>query len=177
MTTKQKLKNVKIDSKGKVDKVKAPKKLTLKKSTKPKKPHYVNAKELLQQIRDYYARPEGEEMIPELAINVSKIAKGLSFAPNFINYSYKDDMIGDAVVKMFTALQNQKFNCDAGNNPFSYFTTIAFHAFINRIKREKKYKEVVRQYQESVYEEIMGSDNDVETNQRVDYTNPYDSEQ
>ena len=69
------------------------------------------------------------------------------------------------------------FDPKKSKNPFSYFTTIAFHAFINRIKREKKYKEVVTQYQESVYEEIMGSDNDVETNQRVDYTNPYDSEQ
>lgn len=147
------------------------------KKTKEKKPHYVNSKVLLQQITDYYNKPEDEDMDPELALNVQKIAKGLSYAPNFINYSYKDDMIGDAVVKMFTALQGKKFNVDSGHNPFSYFTTIAFHAFINRIKKEKKYREVVSEYQESVYEEIMGSDNDAESNQRVNYTNPYDSEE
>lgn len=145
--------------------------------TKEKKPHYVNAKVLLQQITDFYNQPEDEDMDPELAINISKIAKGLSYAPNFINYSYKDDMIGDAVVKMFTALQNKKFDITSGHNPFSYFTTIAFHAFINRIKKEKKYREVVSEYQESVYEDIMGSDNDVESTQRVNYTSPYDSEE
>lgn len=147
-----------------------------KKSKASKKPHYVNSKELLQQIKDYYAQPPESDMEEILAVNVSKIAKGLSFAPNFINYSYKDDMIGDAVVKMFTALQNHKFDVDSGYNPFSYFTTIAFHAFINRIKREKKYREIVTEYQEAVYEEIMGGDNDVQETQKVDYTNPYDGE-
>jgi DNA-directed RNA polymerase specialized sigma24 family protein len=145
--------------------------------TKEPKPHYVNSKVLLQQITDYYNKDDDEEMDPELAINIQKIAKGLSYAPNFINYSYKDDMIGDAVVKMFTALQNKKFDVTSGHNPFSYFTTIAFHAFINRIKKEKKYRSVVSEYQESVYDDIMGSDNDVDSNQRVNYTNPYDSEE
>jgi hypothetical protein len=147
-----------------------------KKSKASKKPHYVNSKELLQQIKDYYNQPPEQDMEEILAINISKIAKGLSFAPNFINYSYKDDMIGDAVVKMFTALQNKKFDVDSGYNPFSYFTTIAFHAFINRIKREKKYRDIVTEYQEAVYEEIMGGDNDVSDVQKVNYTNPYDSE-
>ena len=148
-----------------------------KRSKASEKPHYVNSKELLQQIKDYYDQPDGSDMEEILAVNVSKIAKGLSFAPNFINYSYKDDMIGDAVVKMFTALQNKKFDVDSGYNPFSYFTTIAFHAFINRIKREKKYREIVTEYQEAVYEEIMGGDNDVHDSQKINYTNPYDSEE
>ena len=158
-------------------KPKAPPKKPRKKSKASQKPHYVNSKDLLQQIKDYYAQPPGSDMEEILAVNISKIAKGLSFAPNFINYSYKDDMIGDAVVKMFTALQNHKFDVDSGYNPFSYFTTIAFHAFINRIKREKKYREIVTEYQEAVYEEIMGGDNDVSETQKVDYTNPYDGEQ
>ena len=92
---------------------------------------------------------------------ITKIAHGLSYAPNFINYSYKDEMIGDAVVKMFTALFNKKFNLEAtdsnGNkyNPFSYFTTIAFHAFINRIKKEKRHHEALTQYKERIYEESL----------------------
>ncbi len=32
----------------------------------------------------------------------------------------------------------KKFDINSEYNPFSYFTTIAFHAFINRIKKEKK---------------------------------------
>ncbi len=47
-------------------------------------------------------------MIDEkLAIDISKIANRLSFAPNFINYSYKEEMVGDAIEKMFRALRNQ----------------------------------------------------------------------
>ena len=102
----------------------------------------------------------------ELGEMITKIAKGLSYAPNFINYSYKDEMIGDAVVKMFTALFNKKFNLEATDsegkkyNPFSYFTTIAFHAFINRIKKEKRHHEAVNEYKERVYEQTLNdSDN------------------
>jgi DNA-directed RNA polymerase specialized sigma24 family protein len=64
-------------------------------------------------------------------------------------------MIGDAVVKMFSALKNKKFRLDSGFSPFSYFTTIAFHAFINRIKKEKKHHEVLDEYKQKVYTETM----------------------
>lgn len=125
------------------------------KSKKEKKPHYVNAKEFTADIIEYYN--SGTDDIGEkLGQSIYKIATGLSYAPNFINYSYKDDMIGDAIVKMFSALQLKKFNIDSGNNPFSYFTTIAFHAFINRIKKEKKQRQVISDYQEMVYEELAG---------------------
>jgi DNA-directed RNA polymerase specialized sigma24 family protein len=123
------------------------------KKPKPKKPHYVNSKEFTQDIQDYYGSGT-DEIGEKLGESIFKIAKGLSYAPNFINYSYKDDMVGDAIVKMFSALQSKKFNLETGNNPFSYFTTIAFHAFINRIKKEKKQRQVVSDYQEMVYEEL-----------------------
>ncbi len=133
------------------------KKLTMesKKSrkTKSKKPHYVNSKEFTQDIIEYY-NSGTDEIGEKLGESIFKIAKGLSYAPNFINYSYKDDMVGDAIVKMFSALQSKKFDIETGNNPFSYFTTIAFHAFINRIKKEKKQRQVVNDYQEMVYEEM-----------------------
>lgn len=137
--------------------------------------HYVSGKELLQQITDYY-QMDAEATIPdELGSNVYKIAKGLSYAPNFINYSYKDDMIGDAIVKMFSALQQHKFNVTSGYNPFSYFTTIAYHAFINRIKKEKKHREALTEYQEAVYDELLGSDYS-EVGDQPNLTNPYSSE-
>lgn len=135
---------------------KSPKEKTVPKKrtkSKEKKPHYVNAKEFTADIVEYYN--SGTDDIGEkLGQSIYKIATGLSYAPNFINYSYKDDMIGDAIVKMFSALQLKKFNIESGNNPFSYFTTIAFHAFINRIKKEKKQRQVISDYQEMVYEEL-----------------------
>ena len=64
-------------------------------------------------------------------------------------------MVGDALVKMYTAVTNKKFDIESDYNPFSYFTTIAFHAFINRIKKEKKHAETLSQYKEKIYEQEM----------------------
>ena len=139
---------------------------------KPKsKEHYVNSKEFKEAIARYYETDVSNDELGEM---ITKIAHGLSYAPNFINYSYKDEMVGDAVVKMFTALFNKKFDLNAvdskGNkyNPFSYFTTIAFHAFINRIKKEKRHFDAVNEYKERVYEELMNSE---EVEQKV-YVRP-----
>ena len=122
------------------------------KSKKPnKKTYYVNPKEFLQLLTDYYT---SDDLVDDLATLVYKIAVGLSYSPNFINYSYKDEMIGDAVVKMVAAVKNKKFNLESTSNPFSYFTTIAYHAFINRIKKEKKYRETINDYQEQIYGDL-----------------------
>ena len=64
-------------------------------------------------------------------------------------------MIGDAIVKMFSALKNHKFRLDTGFSPFSYFTTIAFHAFINRIKKENKHHAMLNEYRDKVYTDLM----------------------
>ena len=119
-----------------------------KKKKANKKAYYVSPKEFLGRLAEYY---ETDDLVDELAESVYKIAVGLSYSPNFINYSYKDEMIGDAVVKMVAAVKNKKFNLESSSNPFSYFTTIAYHAFINRIKKEKKYRETINDYQEQVY--------------------------
>lgn len=116
--------------------------------------YYVPPAEFLQDIKDYYL---SGDISDRLAQSINKIAEGLSYAPNFINYSYKEDMVGDARVKMVAALKHKKFNIAAGHNPFSYFTTIAFHAFINRIKREKKHHQTITDYQEQVYTDLLTS--------------------
>jgi DNA-directed RNA polymerase specialized sigma24 family protein len=63
-------------------------------------------------------------------------------------------MVGDALIKMVKALREQKFNPDRGN-PFSYFTKIAFHAFCNRIKKEKKNKDTLIEYQNSTCDTLI----------------------
>jgi DNA-directed RNA polymerase specialized sigma24 family protein len=130
------------------------------KSKKKKSEYYVNGKEFKEQIVLFYADEENMTLLNDLSKSIVKIAQGLSYAPNFINYSYRDDMVGDAIVKMFSALRNKKFNTESGHNPFSYFTTIAFHAFINRIKKEKKQRDTISQYQEAVYDSLA----DINTN-------------
>ena len=133
------------------------------KTKKPnKKTYYVNPKQFLQMLADYY---ESDDLIDDLATSVYKIAVGLSYSPNFINYSYK----GDAVVKMVAAVKNKKFNLESTSNPFSYFTTIAYHAFINRIKKEKKYRETINDYQEQIYGDIATSEDIVNKKPVKDY--------
>lgn len=113
---------------------------------------YVNQAEFLEELRTYY---KTDVISKDLATYVKKIAEGLSYAPNFINYTYKDEMVGDAILKMIQALEYKKFDIENRDNPFSYFTTIAFHAFINRIKKEKRQRQAINDYQEQVYQELM----------------------
>ena len=132
---------------------KVTKKVGKKRGPKPKiDEYYVNPQVFKDQIKEYYRT---DYCIYELADSLKKIAYGLGNKSNFINYTYKDEMIGDALVKMYTALQNKKFNVESDYNPFSYFTTIAFHAFFNRIKKEKKHHETLNQYKETMYEKEM----------------------
>lgn len=123
----------------KIDYDKKPK--NAKKADKAK--FYVDPKEFDTQILSYY---ESGVLSNELAEMVSKIAHKLSYAPNFINYSYREEMVGDGIIRMFKALISKKYNHTKGTNPFSYFTRIAFNAFRNRIKKEKHIHETHEKY-------------------------------
>ena len=65
-----------------------------------------------------------------------KDSNHLSYRPNFINYTYRDDMISDGIENCLQYLDN--FDPDKSNNPFAYFTQIIYYAFIRRIQKEKK---------------------------------------
>ena len=65
-----------------------------------------------------------------------KIAEHLSYRPNFMNYPYRDDMVGDGIENCLSYAHN--FDPEKSNNPFSYFTQIIYYAFLRRIEKEKK---------------------------------------
>jgi hypothetical protein len=112
-----------------------------------KKKIYIIPKEFDDEIMEYYRTGV---LTNKLAEMVDKIAQKLAYAPNFINYSYRSDMIGDAIVKMMKALIGKKYQHNKGSNPFSYFTRIAFNAYRNRIKIEKKNQEIHEKYKEEL---------------------------
>jgi DNA-directed RNA polymerase specialized sigma subunit len=64
------------------------------------------------------------------------ICNNLAKKPNFSGYSYKQEMISDGIIDCISAVDN--FDPDKTNNPFAYFTQIAWNAFIRRIHKEKK---------------------------------------
>jgi hypothetical protein len=143
--------------------------MPLKKKRKKRedKPHYVNAKDFEDALTKYY---EDDVITDYLADCIQRIAYGLSHAPNFMNYSYISDMVGDAIVKMYQAILHKKFKLNKGFSPFGYFTTIAYHAFICRIKKEKKHHQVVEEYKERHFD-LMLNDGEEFGSHRV-YTKP-----
>jgi hypothetical protein len=73
------------------------------------------------------------------------IAEGLSHSGNFINYTYREDMVMDAVENCIKYINN--FDIDKPTrtgkpNAFSYFTQISWFAFLRRIAKEKKQTEI-----------------------------------
>lgn len=117
-----------------------------------KEKYYVDPEKFKNSIKEYYTTNECTHYLGEC---LNKIAEGLGYNPKFINYSYKEEMIGDALIKMFGALKGKKYNIESESSPFGYFTTIAFHAFINRIKKEKRHHDAITEYRDRKYEEIL----------------------
>ena len=79
------------------------------------------------------ARPPVSNYIGECFV---KIAEHLSYKPNFANYPFREEMVGDAIENCITYAHN--FDPEKSKNPFSYFTQITYYAFIRRIEKEKK---------------------------------------
>ena len=81
-----------------------------------------------------------EENIPPVTNYIGecflKIATHLSYRPNFINYTYRDEMISDGIENCLQYVKN--FNPEKSKNPFAYFTQIIYYAFLRRIAKEKK---------------------------------------
>ena len=119
---------------------------------KAKKEHYVDPKRFRELIIDYY---KTDFLSDELAMCIHNIAHKMIYMPNFINYSWSEEMIGDAKVKCFQALNSKKYDPFKGN-PFSYFSVIVYHAFVNRIKKEDKEHKMIKNYQNMVYNDLIG---------------------
>jgi len=117
------------------------------KKVKPK-PHYVDNKKFLKAMIEYREKcsvaEEKDKKKPDVTNYIGecflKIANHLSFRPNFINYTYRDDMISDGIENCLQYMSN--FNPEKSTNPFAYFTQIIYYAFIRRIQKEKKQMQV-----------------------------------
>lgn len=125
--------------------------------TKRKSIHYVNNKEFSQAVVDYCKvlseAKTAKEILPVVPDYIAecflKIAEGLSHKSNFIRYTYREEMVMDAVENCLKAIEN--YNIEAatrsGNpNAFAYFTQISWYAFLRRIAKEKKQQDVKIKY-------------------------------
>lgn len=114
---------------------------------------YVNNKEFSQLISEHVEGvrsdlAEGREPRPltnHIGECFLKIANGLSRSPNFMNYSYREDMVMDAVENCIKAVNNYNYDAPTRSgtaNAFSYFTQISYFAFLRRIAKEKKHVDI-----------------------------------
>lgn len=131
-------------------------------SVDPKKVYYVNPQEFKEELELYY---KTDIITDKLALIIKNIAYGLAHAPNFINYTFKEDAIGDCLINMFNALKGRKYSPDKGYNAFSYFNAISFNCWRSRIKKEKRMRDTLASYQEEVYSVIGPNVGDKEINQ------------
>jgi hypothetical protein len=108
------------------------------------KPHYVDNKKFLAALIEYRqqvleARGQEKE-IPSISNYIGecflKISNHLSYKSNFINYSYKEEMVSDAIENCMACVSN--FDPAKSENPFAYFTQVCYFAFIRRIQKEQK---------------------------------------
>ena len=128
---------------------------------KPKdKPHCVNNRQFSYAVVDYVNSvllAESENREPPKVTNYIaecflKIAEGLSHKSNFIRYTYREEMVMDAVENCLRAIHN--YNIEAATrtglpNAFAYFTQICYYAFLRRIAKEKKQQDVKFKYIET----------------------------
>mgnify|MGYP001270772044 FL=1 len=119
--------------------------------------HYVNNAEFSQAVVEYVKIADvakaKQKIVPKVPNYVAqcflRIAEGLSHKANFIRYTYREEMVMDAVENCLKAIGN--YNLDAatrtGNpNAFAYFTQITWYAFLRRIAKEKKQQEIKMKY-------------------------------
>ena len=121
------------------------------------KEHYVNNKEFSHAVVDYVnevnAAREKDEVEPKITNYIGscflKIAEGLSHKPNFFSYTYREEMVMDAVENCIKAIMNyniEKATRTGLPNAFAYFTQISYYAFLRRIAKEKKQQDIKERY-------------------------------
>ena len=138
---------------------------------KPKeKPHYVNNADFSQAVVEYVqlSRSEREKgnstpiVTNYIAECFLKIAEGLSHKANFVRYTYREEMVMDAVENCLKAIEN--YNLETATrtgkpNAFAYFTQISWYAFLRRIEKEKRQQDIkVRYLSESGIEQLVADE-------------------
>ena len=101
--------------------------------SKKKPEHYVDNKLFLEAMKEYrkscnIAKKEKKNKPPVsdyIGSCFLKIANHLAYRPNFINYTFRDDMVSDGIENCLQYLDN--FNPAKSSNPFAYFTQIIYY--------------------------------------------------
>jgi hypothetical protein len=142
--------------------------------------HYVNNKDFSNAVVEYCTvlqeAQANKKPLPIVYDYIAdcflKIAEGLSHKSNFIGYTYREEMVMDAVENCLRAIQN--YNIEAATrtgkpNAFGYFTQIAWYAFLRRIAKEKKQQDTKLKYlsQSGMEDYVVSGQMDADSRQVV----------
>ena len=119
--------------------------------------HYVNNAEFSQAVVEYVTTVNEAQnnnttipVVPDyIAQCFLRIAEGLSHKSNFIRYTYREEMVMDAVENCLKAILNYDIAAATRTgkpNAFAYFTQITWYAFLRRIAKEKKQQDIKMKY-------------------------------
>ena len=127
--------------------------------------YYVNNKDFLEAITVFKNKvreaEEQEKARPRIPHYIGdcflKIATHLSYKPNFVNYTFREDMISDGVENCVQYINN--FDPEKSKNPFAYFTQIIYYAFLRRIQKEKRQNDIKQKILEKTgFDHVMHTD-------------------
>jgi len=139
--------------------------------------NYINNKEFYQMLVDYkeqcrLAEKNGEPT-PRIPENIGHcfymIATRLGTKWKFSGYTYREEMVSDALENCVVAIHN--FNPEKSKNPFAYFTQIIYFAFLRRIEKEKKQTFVKYKSLEHFLVDASLNDEDAAAYSNFDITN------
>ena len=148
----------------------------------PNSRHYVDNKEFLVAITAYRERVQAAKAAGEQKPRVTeylgecmvKIGNHLAYKSNFVNYTFRDEMILDGIENCIQYIHN--FDPEKSKNPFAYFTQIIHYAFLRRIQKEKKQLEIKTKIIERTgYDEVMMIDDNLLSGSNYDYNSMKDA--
>ena len=122
-----------------------------------KSAHYVNNADFSNAVVEYVKTvneaKSSNKTIPKVPDYIAQcflsIAEGLSHKSNFIRYTYREEMVMDAVENCLKAIENYDIEAATRTgkpNAFAYFTQITWYAFLRRIAKEKKQQDIKLKY-------------------------------
>lgn len=128
--------------------------------TKNKSNYYVTNDELISELKKYHETKKVSNKLGKIFLD---IATNLSNKGNFSSYTWKGDMIGEAV---YTCIR-YVYNFDMKKkNPFAYFSKICYNCFIGYNKKQKKHSKIKDKCYNNAY---LLSENDQYIEKAIDY--------
>ena len=99
---------------------------------------YIRNEDLLKELKIY---AETDVRTEELGKMFLLLAERYSDRGSFAGYSWKDDMICEAVLTCIKYMHNFDVTIDKPN-PFAYFSRIIHNSFLNYISKQKKHSKI-----------------------------------